>query len=81
MCVTIHGNDTDIEKWIRPLKRNNVQYGWYVYIQGKKADFGGTHISLEESKKMATDFIFELKKLLAKHLDAGNPLEPLLPLS
>jgi len=81
MCVTIDKNDADIEKWIRPLKRNNAQYGWYVYIQRKKADFGGSHISLDESKKMARDFIFDLKKLLAKHLDAGNPLEPLLPLS
>jgi hypothetical protein len=31
---------------------------------------------------MAVDFIYNLKKqLLAKHLVAGNPLEPLLPLS
>ena len=43
-------NDDDIEKYVRPLNRNNNQYGWYVYIQGKKTDFGGTHISLEESK-------------------------------
>ena len=24
--------DDDIEKYIRPLNRNNIQYGWYVYI-------------------------------------------------
>lgn len=62
---------------IRPLKRFGKQYGWYVYIQGKKADFGGVHISLEESKKRSEDFTKHLREKLAKHLDAGNSLEPL----
>jgi hypothetical protein len=53
------------------------QYGWYVYIDRNKADFGGVHISLEESKESAKEFIIDLKnQLLAKHLAAGNPLEP-----
>jgi hypothetical protein len=73
--------DEDIEKYIRPLLRNNSQYGWYVYIESKKTDFGGVHISLEESKNSALEFIQELKNRLAKHLVAGNPLEPLLPLT
>ena len=68
------GDDTD--QYIRPLKRNNEQYGWYVYIDRKKADFGGVHISLEESKEEAKKFIIYLKDQLAKHLAAGNPLEP-----
>ena len=68
------GDDTD--QYIRPLKRNNEQYGWYVYIDRKKADFGGVHISLEESKEEAKEFIIYLKDQLAKHLAAGNPLEP-----
>ena len=51
----------DINKYIHPLNRNNIQYGWYVLIQKKKADFGGVHISLEESKKMAIEFIDGLK--------------------
>lgn len=79
--IVIDDIDDDIEKYVRPLNRNNIQYGWYVYIQRKKADFGGIHIPLEESKKMAIDFIFSLKELLAKHLVAGNPLEPSLPLT
>ena len=79
--IKIDKSDEKFDKWIRPLNRNKIQYGWYVYIQGKKADFGGSHISLEESRKMAIDFIYKLKELLAKHLVAGNPLEPLLPLS
>ena len=54
------------DKYIRPLKRNNIQYGWYVYISSTKADFGGSHISLEDSKKMALEFI---KKLLKKKLE------------
>ena len=57
--------DNDIEKYIRPLKRYNEQYGWYVYIDGKKADFGGIHISLDESRKCAVEFIENLKNHLA----------------
>jgi group I intron endonuclease len=67
--------DDDIEKYIKPLNRNNQQYGWYVYIEKCKADFGGVHIPLEKSKKDAIEFIENLKNHLAKHLDAGNPLE------
>ena len=69
--------DDDIEKYIKPLNRNNQQYGWYVYIEKCKADFGGVHIPLEKSKKDAIEFINNLKNHLAKHLDAGNPLESL----
>jgi hypothetical protein len=78
--IIIEDIDEDFEKYVRPLNRNKIQYGWYVYIQRKKVDFGGVHISLDESKKMALDFIYELKYSV-KHLDAGNPLEPSLPLS
>jgi group I intron endonuclease len=67
--------DDDIDKYIKPLKRNNTQYGWYVYIDKNKADFGGVHIPLDVSKNSAREFILEIKKHLAKHLDAGNPLE------
>jgi len=57
--------DDDIEKYIRPLKKYNEQYGWYVYIDRIKTDFGGVHISLDESRKNAINFINELKKQLA----------------
>jgi group I intron endonuclease len=57
--------DDDIEKYIKPLNRNNEQYGWYVYINRKKADFGGVHIPLDESKKSAIEFINNLKNHLA----------------
>jgi group I intron endonuclease len=53
--------DDDIEKYIKPLKKYNEQYGWYVYIDRKKADFGGVHIPLDESRKQAIEFIKELK--------------------
>ena len=69
--------DDDIEKYIKPLNRNNSQYGWYVYIEKLKADFGGVHIPLEKSKKEAIEFIKNLKNHLAKHLVAGSPLEPI----
>ena len=58
------------------MNRNKEQYGWYVYIEQKKADFGGIHISLDESKEEAKEFIIYIKNQLAKRLAAGNPLEP-----
>ena len=70
--------DDNIEKYIKPLKRNNKQYGWYVYIDRVKADFGGVHIPLDESKISAIEFIENLKNHLAKCLVAGSPLEPIL---
>jgi group I intron endonuclease len=72
--------DDNVEKYIHPLKRDNIQYGWYVLIEKKKADFGGVHISLEQSKNSAMEFILALKNRLARRLDAGTPLEPSLPL-
>lgn len=68
--------DDDIDQYIKPLNRNKQQYGWYVYIERKKADFGGIHISLDESKEEAKEFIIYIKNQLAKRLAAGNPLEP-----
>lgn len=75
--MTLKTLDNDYEKYIKPLNRSGQQYGWYIYIieNGKryKADFGGSHIDLNDSKNMALKFLEEL----AKRLDAGNPLEPL----
>lgn len=65
----------NIESYIRPLNRNGNQYGYYVYINRLKTDFGGVHIDLVDSYENAKQFIVELKHRLAKHLDAGNPLE------
>jgi len=59
--------DDDIEKYIKPLKKYNKQYGWYVYIDKCKADFGGIHITLDESKNSAIEFIQKLKEQLATH--------------
>jgi len=63
--VNITHIDDCIEQYIRPLKRYGIQYGWYVYIDKCKADFGGVHISLDESKRNAQDFIKKLKNSLA----------------
>ena len=73
--------DDDVEKYIKPLNRNNSQYGWYVYIDRCKADFGGVHISLDNSKENAIEFIKSIKNHLAKCLVAGNPLESLPTIS
>jgi hypothetical protein len=49
-----------------------------VRINGKKADFGGVHISLDDSMQRAIDFINTIKQeQAATCLVAGNPLEPL----
>lgn len=58
--------DDDIEKYIKPLKKYNEQYGWYVYIERCKADFGGIHIPLEDSKKNAIEFINKLKETFSE---------------
>ena len=73
--------DDDIEKYVRPLNRDNIQYGWYVLINRKKADFGGSCISLEESKKMALDFILKIKNNSLQRRDqiAGNPTNDVVP--
>jgi group I intron endonuclease len=52
----------NVNKYIHPLNRDNTQYGWYVLVQKKKADFGGVHIPLDESKKKAIDFLNSLKQ-------------------
>lgn len=57
--------DDDIDKYIKPLNKFNKQYGWYVYIDRCKADFGGIHISLDESRNSAIEFIKILKNHLA----------------
>jgi len=68
--------NVNIQNFIHPLRRNNIQYGWYVLINKLKADFGGIHISLDISKQRAEEFLNNLKnQYLAKHLDAGNSLE------
>jgi hypothetical protein len=66
--------DDNLDKYIRPLRKYGKQYGWYVYIERKKADFGGIHILLEDSRKRAEEFINELKeRYMARHLVAGTP--------
>ena len=65
--------DDDIDKYIKPLKKYNEQYGWYVYIERCKADFGGIHIPLEKSKESAIEFINSLKNHLATHSNCGKP--------
>lgn len=73
--------DDDIEKYIKPLNRNKEQYGWYVYIDRIKADFGGVHIPLEDSKISAFEFIKYLKNQLATQSNCGNSLKQSLPLT
>ena len=59
--VSYIDDDFDKYNYIRPCNRNNKQTGWYVYIDGIKVHFEG-NITLEDSKKLAIDFINILKK-------------------
>lgn len=59
--IDIDDIDDDIDKYIHPLNKRGKQYGWYVLIQKCKADFGGIHISLDDSLMSATNFILNLK--------------------
>ncbi len=72
----------DIQKYIHPLNRNKTQYGWYVLIDKKKADFGGVHIPLSESRKNAEEFIRSLKQNISDMTKLRETtLEPSLPLT
>jgi group I intron endonuclease len=72
----------DIHKYIHPLNREKTQYGWYVLIDKKKADFGGVHIPLSESRKSAEEFIRSLKQNISNMTKLREtPLEPSLPLT
>ena len=73
--------DDNDELYIKPLNRNNIQYGWYVYINRRKADFGGVHISLKESKIQAVEFLNNLRNKLATRPNCGNSLKQSLPLT
>uniref|UniRef100_A0A6C0D9A6 GIY-YIG domain-containing protein n=1 Tax=viral metagenome TaxID=1070528 RepID=A0A6C0D9A6_9ZZZZ len=73
--------DDNNELYIKPLKRNDNQYGWYVYIERRKADFGGVHISLSESRKQAVEFLNNLRNKLATQSNCGNSLKQSLPLT
>jgi hypothetical protein len=79
--VMIHEDDIDLNRYVRPLTRFGVQYGWYVLIKRKKADFGGVHIPLEESKKMAVEFVLKVKENSQRRRDqiAGNPPNDAIP--
>jgi group I intron endonuclease len=55
----------NLVQYIKPLNREKKHFGWYIKIDGVKGDFGGVHITLEESKEHAMNFLKEL----AKHLE------------
>lgn len=78
--VDVCCSDVELLKYIRPLNRHGIQYGWYVFINGKKADFGGSCIPMDVSKSRAIEFVKLLRDMTAKRLVAGTPLEPSLPL-
>jgi len=51
---------SNLEQYIRPLNRYGTQYGWYIFINRIKADFGGVHTKLEDSKAEAYEFLSQL---------------------
>jgi group I intron endonuclease len=80
--IGIQSISDDIDKYIHPLNRNKSQYGWYVLIERKKADFGGVHIPLNESRECARSFINSLKQSISNMTKLRETsLEPSLPLT
>jgi group I intron endonuclease len=72
----------DIDKCIHPLNRNKIQYGWYVLIDKKKADFGGVHIPLSESRESAREFVKSLKQSISNMTKLREtPVQSSLPLT
>ena len=72
--VEFYDSEENFEKYLKPLNRDGVQYGWYVLIKKMKADFGGSCIPLEKSKKMALDFMLKIKEnSMAKRLVVPEP--------
>lgn len=72
---------TNIDQYIRVIK-NHKENSEYVRINinGQKTNFVGKHETLEKTKQRASMFILDLLKW-QDNLDAGTPLEPLLPLN
>jgi hypothetical protein len=66
--------DIDMKSVIKPLNRGGIQYGWYVYINRIKADFGGVHISLTESKETAIKFVQKIINKCETSYNDGKPL-------
>ncbi len=81
--IEFNENECDFHKFIKPLNKNHEHIGWYISINKKITSFNGKHISLEESKKMAFDFLKFLKNktIMAKHLVDGDTLKLSLPLT
>lgn len=51
-------------------------YGWYVFINKVKVDYGGVHVPLNVSYEKCIKLILHIRERhKAKHLDAGNSLE------
>uniref|UniRef100_A0A6C0JDW1 GIY-YIG domain-containing protein n=1 Tax=viral metagenome TaxID=1070528 RepID=A0A6C0JDW1_9ZZZZ len=67
--------------YITPRTKYGTQIGWYVRLNKTVIEFKSTINSIDETKQRAIEFLKKIKELsLAKHLDAGIPLEPSLPL-
>lgn len=74
-------NDDDIDQYIRIVKNNKENYSYVVIrIDNKMTSFVGKYEDIEKTKQRARMFILELLKW-QDNLDAGTPLEPLLPLN
>jgi len=72
---------TNIDQYIKIVKNNILNYEYVRVRLGKqKINFVGKHETIDEIKNRARMFILDILKW-QDNLDAGTPLEPLLPLS
>ena len=71
----------NIDQYIRVIKSNTLNYEYVCVIINKiKTTFVGKYEPIENIKNRAKMFILDLLKW-QDNLDAGTPLEPLLPLN
>ncbi len=61
-----------LHDYIKPLRRHEKQYGWYVWIESTKAYFGGVHMDLNLSYQRAFEFLQSLHDV-ARPPVAGSP--------
>ena len=82
------------DSYIRPKYRNKIQVGWYIRLRdivitdtlirsNKDIEFTSQHLSLDEDKLRALEFIKVLHEKSISNMTKlrGTPLQPSLPLS
>lgn len=66
-------DENNLEQYIKVLKRDGEHFGYYVYANKTKADFGGIHIPVNVSYQLALEFLNELVRIQRETLLREKP--------